>query len=57
MRRILVVGTMTVALVAAMATPSQAAVNDRYRARQWGLDTIQAEKAWTVNAARAMGAA
>ena len=48
-RRILVVGTMTIALVAATATPGQAAVNDPYRARQWGLDTIQAEKAWTVS--------
>ena len=49
MRRTLLVTAMTLVLVAAPAAPSQASTSDPYRSRQWGLDNIRAEQAWTLS--------
>ena len=37
------------AVLAAFVAPAGSATNDPYRARQWGLDNIQAEQAWTTS--------
>ena len=48
MRRFVSVA-LTSALAAVLVTgPASGATNDPYRSKQWGLDKIQAEQAWTV---------
>jgi len=48
MRRAIVLVTAAAAAFIAAALPASAAT-DPYRSRQWGLDRIQADKAWSVS--------
>lgn len=47
MRRFTAVTLLTVALVALTAAPGGAVSNDQYRSKQWGLDQIRGDQAWT----------
>jgi subtilisin family serine protease len=48
MKRFIAPSALAVLLVVALIAPALAATNDTYRARQWGLDKINAEAAWAV---------
>lgn len=48
MKRSIAVGLGAVLTAALVAGPALSSTNDTYRAKQWGLDRIQAEAAWTT---------
>ncbi len=48
MKKALVLSVVSALCAVFVAGPAAAASNDTYRAKQWGLDKIQAEQAWTT---------
>lgn len=49
MKKALAISVLSAVCAVFVAGPAAAATNDTYRAKQWGLNKIQAEAAWTTS--------